>query len=62
MSLGALPHGVGRPSSDTVEPPVVQIAVCAMFAVFIEFGANRFSRLLDAIAETESFQGMTMID
>lgn len=41
---------------------IVRMVVSIALAFFIELGPNRFSRLLDAIADTEHFRELTMID
>ena len=47
---------------DVAEQMLVPMIIVAVLSIFTEFGSQRFSRLLDAIAETEFFHDMTMID
>jgi hypothetical protein len=47
---------------DVGEPMLMPMIIAAMLSIFTEFGSQRFSRLLDTIAETEYFHELTMID
>ena len=50
--------GVSRPASRTL----FQMVAAATLGLFAELGPNRFTRLLDALAECEQFHDLTMID
>jgi len=56
----ALSRHHGR--DDVADPMLVPMIIAAVLSVFTEFGSQRFSRLLDAIAESEYFHDLTMID
>ncbi len=44
------------------EPTLFQMVAAATLGLFAELGPNRFTRLLDALAECEQFHDLTMID
>ncbi len=60
MSIDATCRHDGR--DDVADPMLVPMIIAAVLSVFTEFGSQRFSRLLDAIAESEYFHDLTMID
>ncbi len=45
-----------------IEPTLLHLVVAATLGVFTDLGVGRFAKLLDAIAETEHFHELTMID
>lgn len=52
------------PEPDRIEsdPELLALLGSLTLSVFSELGVSRFSKLLDAIAENETFHELTMID
>ena len=62
MALCSLRYAERQPAEDAPEETTVRMIVSIALAFFIQLGPNRLSRFLDAIAETEFFHELTMID
>ncbi len=62
MALCSLRCAERQPADDAPEETTVRMIVSIALAFFIQLSPNRFSKLMDAIAETEYFHELIMID
>lgn len=62
MKIGVTTTDMDQPTIGTGDTTIIAIAVTAVHSIFVEFGADGFSRFLDTIAETDVFQDMTGVD
>jgi hypothetical protein len=62
MTPGLVCFPERQPANGVADETIVHMVVSIALAFFIQLGTHRLSRLLDAIAETDYFQELTMID